>query len=341
MRQPRVTVLMPVYNHARYVGQALESILAQSFGDFELVVLDDGSVDDTLDVVGGYTDPRIRIVRNETNLGIPRTRNRAVDEARGEYIAWMDSDDIACPERLEWQTAYLDANPACALVGSYAQWIDEDGAPLRVRKRPTDPMEIRAQLLFIGCFTNTTVTSRRSVQAGYRYREDFPLGSDVELWDRIAMAHPVANIPKVTVYHRTHTGRTGGPKNERSSVTRSSKRLLLERQLGALGVEYTSEDLARHMQLRTKGSIPRDPEFVRWASGWLRQLLAANRERGIYPEPAFARAVSERWVKVCARAARFRALRLILTSDLSRPVLAGLPRRLAIRAVGWAPSVGV
>ncbi|MBW2258128.1 MAG: glycosyltransferase family 2 protein, partial [Deltaproteobacteria bacterium] len=111
---PKVSVVIPVYNRERYIGQAIDSILSQSFRDFELIVVDDGSSDGTPAVVERCGDPRVRLVRHETNQGIPRTRNRGLLEARGEYVAWLDSDDVALPQRLRVQVDVLDRSPGIA-----------------------------------------------------------------------------------------------------------------------------------------------------------------------------------------------------------------------------------
>ena len=121
---PKVTAVIPVYNREKYLRGAIESILAQTFTDFELLVIDDGSTDGSREAIRSYHDPRIRLMCNETNQGIPKTRNRGIQFARGEYLAFLDSDDWAYPERLAKQVAFLDSHPDYAAVGA---WIDVDG----------------------------------------------------------------------------------------------------------------------------------------------------------------------------------------------------------------------
>ena len=123
--RPRVTVLMAAYNGAKLIGESLDSLLAQGFADFEVVVVDDASTDATADVVGAYADPRIRLLRNPENLGVVGTRNRAYAAARGEYIAILDQDDLSRPGRLAAQVAHLDSHPASALVATDIDIIEE------------------------------------------------------------------------------------------------------------------------------------------------------------------------------------------------------------------------
>jgi len=108
---PKITVFIPAYNREKYIGDAIESILAQTFTNYEILLIDDGSTDGTVDIMRSYTDPRLRIIRNEKNLGIPKTRNKGIEHARGEYIAMLDSDDRAYPTRLEKQAAFMDRHP--------------------------------------------------------------------------------------------------------------------------------------------------------------------------------------------------------------------------------------
>ncbi len=118
MRGPRVSVLMPAYNAAGTIREAIDSALAQTLSDLEVVVVDDGSRDETAQIVASYADPRVRLLRNPKNLGMPATRQRGADAARGEYLAILDSDDRAHPTRFERQAAWLDAHPRCAVVGT-------------------------------------------------------------------------------------------------------------------------------------------------------------------------------------------------------------------------------
>ena len=142
---PKVTVVIPVHNREKYVGIAVDSILSQTFSDFELLVIDDGSIDRSIDVVLSYSDPRIGLVRNHTNLGVATTRNKGIQLACGEYLALLDSDDWAYPGRLAKQTAFLDNHPDYAAVGSWIEWMSEEGHPSgRIKRKPSSPEEIAA-----------------------------------------------------------------------------------------------------------------------------------------------------------------------------------------------------
>jgi len=290
---PRVTVFMPVYNRERYVRSAVESVLAQSFRDFELLILDDGSTDATPDVLASLSDPRVRVVRNETNEGIPAARNRGLDLARGELLAFLDSDDLAARHRLARQVRFLDRFPDHAVVGSWARKIDAAGRRKRVLRRPLTWNRIRSRLLFMGTLRTPSAMGRLDVMRHYRFRAEFPVCSDTDFWARIVLDHRCANLPEALICYRKHDGNITG---RDLSATRDRKLAVIEQQLERLGVAHTRDDLDRHWNLR-KGK-PREsvtPVYVDWARDWLLRILAANARVGLYPEPEFAQAVGERW----------------------------------------------
>ncbi len=204
IRRPRVTVLMPAYNAARYVRAAVASILAQTYADFELLVLDDGSTDGSGDIVDEVADRRIRLVRNEANLGLTRSLNRGLGLARGELIARQDADDLSAPDRLTKQVEFLDAHPDVALVGSWYRKMDAAGALLGARHLPEDHALLRWALLFYCPFVHSAVVFRRHVVVDERsaYDERFVYAQDYDLWSRLARRHRVANIPAVLVDYR-------------------------------------------------------------------------------------------------------------------------------------------
>src|SRR5262249_27061073 len=146
---PKVSVAIPVYNREKYIAQAIDSILAQTFTDFEILIIDDGSTDSSVAIARSYSDPHIRLVCHATNSGVAVARNSAIAHARGEYLAFLDSDDWAYPQRLAKQVAFLDRHPDYAAVGAWIEWMDTDGRPFgRTKRKPTSPEDIAALRLF-------------------------------------------------------------------------------------------------------------------------------------------------------------------------------------------------
>jgi glycosyltransferase involved in cell wall biosynthesis len=196
-----------VHNDRRFVGRAVASVLAQTFRDFELLVLNDASTDGSIEVVEGFRDTRLRIVRNASNIGLAKTLNVGLAAAEGELVARMDADDISEPTRFERQIAFLDANPSVALVGTWARWIDEDDRPFTAIQFPTDPADIERRLMEENCIFHPSVMfRRRPIQQLGGYSVAAPLSQDYDLWLRLSEHHALANLPEHLVRYRVHRG---------------------------------------------------------------------------------------------------------------------------------------
>lgn len=204
---PRVTVLMPVHNGMPFLHEALQSIFTQTYGDFEFLVIDDASTDESRSMLKSINDDRLRIVINETKQGITRTLNRGLELARGEYVARMDSDDISHPERLARQVEYLDTHTDITVVGAWANYLSGDGRDLGVCRMPTESSEIRHALLKENCFFHPSVVFRRETIVGLGgYDDALPHAQDYDLWLRVADHHNLANLPLPLLSYRVHVG---------------------------------------------------------------------------------------------------------------------------------------
>jgi len=287
---PRVTVLMPAYNAEAFLREAMDSILAQTFTDFEFLIIDDGSADASVEIIRSYADHRIRLVQNERNLRLAATLNRGLNLARGEYVARMDADDISLPPRLARQVAFLDAQPDIGLCGTWAEAFGEARFSM---PNPAGPEAIRAKLLFDSALVHPTVMLRRSVfdRHGLRYP---PLAhfEDYALWQRAARLFPMANIPEVLFRYRVtaHSAFHGAHEEERRAVYRRLDRDAL----AFLGIDPTPAELAIHHFLRCPMEDHTDA-----AETWLLKLHAANADARCYDPAAFREALRERWFLVC------------------------------------------
>lgn len=196
--EPSVTVLLPVHNGAGRVARAVESVLAQSWRDFELLVLDDGSTDATSQVLDGFHDERLVRVRHD-NMGLARTLNRGLAMARGRYVARLDHDDVAHPDRLRQQVERIEMADQPAVVGTWASIVNEDMQPLGSHRHPIDARCIRFLMLFDNPLVHSSVLFRRDLVldlGGYPERQGaFP--EDYALWSTIVRAYPVVNLPHV------------------------------------------------------------------------------------------------------------------------------------------------
>ena len=198
---PLVSVVMSVYNDGHYVKDAIESILAQTFADFELLIVDDGCTDDTRAIIATYHDARIRLIINERNIGLAPSLNRAIRLSGAKYIARQDADDISLPDRLSREVDYLENHPEVALLGSAAMVISHDGQPRGDWPALAEDLDLKWSLLFVNPFIHSSVMVRRSVveQAGYyTERPDIARAfvEDYELWSRINRIARSANLPQ-------------------------------------------------------------------------------------------------------------------------------------------------
>ncbi|MDH2917875.1 MAG: glycosyltransferase [Sideroxydans sp.] len=201
---PCVTVILPIYNGQSYLESAINSVLQQSYSDFELVIINDGSVDDSVSIVESFSDSRIRFYQQQ-NQGLAATLNKAIGLARGKYIARQDQDDVYFPNRLQKQVDFLEQNVDVAMVGAAAEiWVGNERTD-RLLKHPTDDASIRFGLLFDNYFVHSSVMLRRSVLEGVGgYSEDKARQppEDYELWSRLMRMHKLANLPEVLMAYR-------------------------------------------------------------------------------------------------------------------------------------------
>ncbi|MDN5850982.1 MAG: glycosyltransferase [Nitrococcus sp.] len=339
---PAVTVLIPVHNRVGYIRDAIDSILAQTFTDFELLIIDDGSSDGSAEAVAAYPDRRLRLLCNSDNLGIPGSRNRGIDAARGEFLAFLDSDDRARPERLERQVAYLRAHSDYAAVSSWIEWMSEGGKPLgRIKRKAVAAEQIAAERLFRSCLENSAAMARTAILRRYRHREHIKLGSDYDLWARIAADHKLAALPQVLTYRRQHGGRSTQGRVEEIKVWRLQ---IFSEQLHSLGIAYSPSDLERHYELRRMQKLPMRPDsvYLDWAQDWLQRLRTANACDPHYPEAAFAHVLGMFWLKACWYAAPelgWRVWSRFWASPLRAEVWPALVRLVRTRFAGQLPAL--
>lgn len=192
-----VSVLMPVYNSEKFLSESIKSILSQTFENFEFLILDDGSTDRSLKIVQKFSeqDGRIKVFKNEKNLGVVESRNKLINLSTGKYIAWIDSDDIAMPQRLEKQAKFLNAFPDIGMVGADLIRIDEDGNEKCIWKYESDPQKLQVELFF-HCPFSTVVMIRREALPASLYNPAFPVAEDYDLYCRIAEKWNVENVPQ-------------------------------------------------------------------------------------------------------------------------------------------------
>src|SRR3989344_7437597 len=293
---PLVTVLMPVYNGKKYLREAIKSILNQTFRDFEFLIINDGSTDKSAEIIKSFNDARIRLERNETNLGLIKTLNKGLGLAKGKYIARMDCDDISLPKRLSIQVNFMEKHPEIDVCGS---WVKVMGLKQEfVNKYPQNHEEARAYLLFNTPFAHPSVIIRKEVMEKHKlkYDENYKHAEDYELWSRIINYAKVSNIPKVLLHYRMHDESVS--KKNSSAQAENSNRVRI-RLLKEMGINPAPTELDLHRRfIRPDYLNPKD--FIDQLETWLGKLLSANEEMWIYKQESLAKIISSRWLNVCS-----------------------------------------
>lgn len=317
MRAPKVSVIVPVYNRAASIAAAVNSLTSQTFDDMEIIVVDDGSTDTSGEVVESLSDQRIRLLRHGRNRGIPAARNTGLMAATGQYVAWLDSDDLARPQRIAVQARFLDTNPAIAMVGTCAS--AHQGLKIRQRVPCFSPESIAPTLLFRSAFQQSSIMGRSDVLQAYPYREQFPLAEDIDQFIRLSRSHRLANIPRVLVDRAIHEGQITGQHTE---AQRGYKATLFRDSLDRLNVAADDSDLQRHITLGRVMRIPLSREFLDWSENWLLRLLDSNRRARVYDQDGMKFALARLWERACRGAQRgdepAHAWRRLTLSSLSR-----------------------
>jgi glycosyltransferase involved in cell wall biosynthesis len=331
----KVTVIMPVYNAAAYIYEAIESILQQSFTDFELLIINDGSTDDSMQIVESFRSPKIRVLHNLTNKGLVFTRNRGIEEAKGEYLAWLDADDYALPQRLEIQVNFMENHKNIALLGSYTDYIYANGEVFYTAMPKTKTEELPIWLLFQNCFPQSSVMIRKNAlylseisPINLRYREEFPPAEDYDLWVQLAYYQQVANLPKVLVRHRKHDENT----SRKMSVEQENNILkILAYQLENLGISPNSEELKLHRQLSHYAFSPNLLTYQKIAN-WLTKLKTTNDKTKKYLPKYFNQVIAEIWQKTSSIHLPFgrKALIIFLNCQISKEINFVMKLRLII-----------
>lgn len=208
---PKVTVLMPVYNGEKYLKEAIDSILTQTFTDFEFLIINDGSTDKTERIIKSYTDQRIKLIKNKVNKGIVTALNKGIRLAKGEYIARMDCDDLSLPKRLESEVTFLDKNPEYGLVGTLRYIMNEKRKKQVVAPAVFDHEDIKLHFAFGNIITHGSVMMRRHILIKHKilYNPKAKYFEDYDLWVKVANISKIANLPQVHyLWMNNHQGIT-------------------------------------------------------------------------------------------------------------------------------------
>lgn len=276
-KSPKVTVLMPVYNVALYVTEAINSILNQTFKDFELLIINDGSSDSTREEVLKFSDSRIRFVENEKNIGLANTLNRGVELANGEYIARMDGDDISLPERLAKQVAILDSRRDIDICGAGYRFF---GSRNYSAIYPEQHEEIKIGLLF-GCCMIIPLFRRQSIiNASLRYNQEYFPAEDYRFWTECVHKLNMYNIPEILFLYRMHSTQVSEVMTNQSEMS-NTVRIFYFKSLFSVSDKGIAETFVRHFA--GAAAINSIAEFQEHKD-FINSMLQVNRLNAVFSE---------------------------------------------------------
>lgn len=287
---------MSVYNGERYLDEAVRSILNQTFTDFEFLIIDDASTDRTSEILHTYTDPRMKIVLNETNMGLTRSLNRGLGLAKGEYIARMDADDISLPERLQVQVSFMEKNSRVSVCGC---WVKLLGIHWNsIQKFPIGDEEIKCNHLFNCQIAHPSAVIRKEIldNEHLSYNADFKKSQDYEFWVRISHNHSFENIGRVLVHRRIHPDAISQHSfSDQQSYANMVRKCQIE---DIFKINPEKSELKIHYSLSNLDFFP-SKEYLLAVNSWLLKLKSTNKTRKVFADSVMSVIVSEKWFLAC------------------------------------------
>lgn len=298
MKTPRVSIIMPAYNTAPFIRAAIDSVLHQTYEDFELVVVDDCSPDDCSAICRSYSDSRVRLISLPKNSGLAEARNAGIAVARGQFIGFLDSDDVAVPERIALQILYFDSHPDCILLGGGYRRMHADGELLPGQSLfPLPARAIRPLLLLRNNFNASTLMLRRSALPTGGFRTMF--AEDYDFITRIAAnsTGEFANLQMVLAYYRINPGSLSN--TTRRVAVRDALWAIQQPMLGRLGLRASKEEREAHQIISFAAYDGIDFGMLQRVNDWLKRLIEANTRTRVYDDHAFRVALGDAWFRLC------------------------------------------
>jgi glycosyltransferase involved in cell wall biosynthesis len=299
MDLPLVSVAMPVYNAENYIRKAIDSVLSQTYGNLELIIVNDASADRSEEIILSYKDPRIRYEANSVNLGIAKTRNKCVQLAKGKYIAVLDNDDVAQPERLELQMKFLESNMDFGVCGSCYEVIDENEKLIEKVRVPISDKEVKTYLLFDNCFCNSTIMIRSELLKERNYAEEFDMIEDYYFLYAISKFKKLYNLPLYITKYRVHGKNTSVQKLAGMRILHAKMGRMI---LGDLQMAFSEEEFDLHTNfvngnLENFNSLKKQSDLEKW----LVKLFCHLESIGVYDMEIVKKIFIRRWIWIFRR----------------------------------------
>jgi len=307
VRRPRVSIGMPIYGGEQYLSSSIQSVLDQTFQDWELILLDDCSPDRSIDVIHTFQDDRLRLLRNTHNEGLVSARNRIMDESRGEFLAWLDQDDLAYKNRIATQVLFLDRNPHVSICGSFTETlVQQAGIPSRMRLEvfPKSHRQIRTAMVFLNPMACNTVTMRlKDVrERSFRFRPEFGNSLDYDMWSQASECLLFQNIPRPLGAYRVHPHQTSrGAALE--LMHQHAIRVQVELIERSLRIPVSAAERTLHASATIAPLNISSTEHLMEIASWFASLRQANLRHRTFDVDSFDETLVRQWT-TCLLAAR-------------------------------------
>lgn len=304
--EPAISVILPVFNAAEYLRASIDSILGQTYPDFELIVINDGSTDNSAGIIASYSDSRLISLSNTVNSGLVHSLNYGLSQATGKYIARMDADDIAFPDRLKIQFDFLEKNQSYGMCGTFYEIIDHQGKKIHKVELPQADKDLKTYLNFGNCFCHSTIMFRASLLTRFQYEEQYFLIEDYKLWYHFSRISQVAIIPAYTLQYRVHS-------NNISTRKRDQMLALLQEMnktiLHSLNIAFSDRELSIHTHfLAFNYSFFKTAKDIDELESWVLKIYnQTGREPGM-SKRVLTRVLLRRWFVVCFRTKSYNSL---------------------------------
>ena len=303
MNSVALSVVMPVYNGQKYLEEAINSVLNQTFKDYELLIIDDGSTDSSVEIIKSIEDSRIRLLRNEKNQGIAYSRNIGLKEGKGEFLAWMDCDDLIEPNRLEIQINYLKDNPELGICGT-AQNRFGEGKP-RVTREFSEAELIKAALLFRPAVRPPTAMYRMKLirEANLTYDSRLAVAEDYDFFFEASFVFPIKNLDKVLYHYRASESSIMKVYSDRQQSMFNFHKIIYSKAFKKLDIKDSKKNFDLHYNCTSTQLIS---SFKKLSDiyNWLLFLKEKNIQIKLYDEVSLNKVLASRFYFVCKKASQ-------------------------------------
>lgn len=289
---PLLTVFTPAFNLENYIAETITSILNQTFQDFEYLIIDDCSNDATVQIIESFKDPRIKLIKNNSNQGISYNRNLAIEKAKGIYLAMIDGDDLALPDRLQEQVEFLQKNKDYGILGTEVININENGDPINgVVKYKIPDNEIPSRMLFNNYIATSSAMIRLSSLGDIRFKKEYIVAEDYEVWIRLIRNSKIGHIRKPLTKYRIHSTSISIQKKQ---LMLDTEKLILQNQLKELQCELNSDEFQVFLDLSQDNQFPYYEKFHE-INKTISKLFNANINSRLFNLEAFRSLLFRYW----------------------------------------------